>query len=337
MTLDEFILEMTEKIHLQNSGKEIPGTAFAAGMPLYCSVMPEYGDGFCRIFRISEFASILLIDACFREKLCFRIPQGSFYYFSYYFILDASLCHPGGRCEKLQPHTVYTNALFNDEAAETVFRAGKAIRGLIVLVSTGEYRLYLSKRLPEYIDEDIDAILYQLYSIDGIRHLPELTTIYNQLSSFNGYGIVSQLFIESKFNELISLFLQNYQKNRQDKESTPNHRIKMEDLPHISDVKQHLSTHLEGPVNMAYLARMACMSESKLKYCFRQATGLSISGWRQRVRMQIARELLLTTVLPVSEIASRVGYHKAGSFSEAFTRSEGISPSEFRLAGRMSN
>lgn len=295
----------------------------------HCDFLPEYGDGYCRIFNINEFASILLIEVCLLKELCLQISCKNFDVISYYDLLDAHLHHPDGTTELLHAHRLYMHAFNNTKTPETIFHAGRKQRGMILVFSPEEYHKYLSAHMPESLRDDIDSGLDRLYTVNEIN-LPGISAVCNQIRSFSGNGLAAQLYAESKFNELISLALQNCQDNHQSAGDTRSHRIKTEDLPHISAVKQHLATHLEGPINMANLARMACMSQSKLKYCFREATGFSVSDWRQNLRMQTARELLLTTRLPIYEIAARAGYRKAGSFSEAFTRSEGVSPSEKR-------
>jgi AraC-like DNA-binding protein len=48
------------------------------------------------------------------------------------------------------------------------------------------------------------------------------------------------------------------------------------------------------------------------------------------VRFQLAKEYLLDTRLPLTEIAELVGYTEAGNFSHAFRRWSGQPPRDFR-------
>ena len=81
---------------------------------------------------------------------------------------------------------------------------------------------------------------------------------------------------------------------------------------------------------MATLARLAKMSVSKLKYCFKEVTGCSVSEYTSALRMSQAKQLLQTTDLPIGEIAEMTGYKHGRSFTSAFRRAAGVSPREYR-------
>lgn len=52
---------------------------------------------------------------------------------------------------------------------------------------------------------------------------------------------------------------------------------------------------------------------------------------KDRVRRELADRLLLTTELPISVIAERVGFWEPADFSRAYVRWTGVTPSEFRI------
>ncbi|MEO1152233.1 MAG: helix-turn-helix domain-containing protein, partial [Pseudomonadota bacterium] len=48
------------------------------------------------------------------------------------------------------------------------------------------------------------------------------------------------------------------------------------------------------------------------------------------MRMERARDLLMRSRLPIEEVAARVGYSDRATFSKAFQRRVGLSPSMYR-------
>lgn len=60
------------------------------------------------------------------------------------------------------------------------------------------------------------------------------------------------------------------------------------------------------------------------------ASGISYSELVDEVRYEIARSLLASTMLDVAEIGATLGYRDPSSFSRAFMRWSGTSPSSFR-------
>ncbi|AOB33442.1 cupin [Bordetella sp. H567] len=80
------------------------------------------------------------------------------------------------------------------------------------------------------------------------------------------------------------------------------------------------------------LALIAGMSRSAFACSFRRAFGQSPMSLVKVVRLRRAGELLITTVLPVGEVAKRVGFSSRSNFSVAFSELHGMDPSRFRRA-----
>jgi AraC-like DNA-binding protein len=78
------------------------------------------------------------------------------------------------------------------------------------------------------------------------------------------------------------------------------------------------------------LAMVAGMSRSAFAAAFRRAFGQSPMNLVKLVRLRRASELLVTTILPVPEIAKRVGFSSRSHFSVAFSELHGMDPSRFR-------
>ncbi|HEX7030945.1 MAG TPA: AraC family transcriptional regulator [Gammaproteobacteria bacterium] len=78
------------------------------------------------------------------------------------------------------------------------------------------------------------------------------------------------------------------------------------------------------------LATIAGMSRSAFAAAFRRAFGQSPMSLVKLVRLRRASELLITTALPVADIAKRVGFSSRSNFSLAFNRLHGMDPSRFR-------
>ncbi len=67
-----------------------------------------------------------------------------------------------------------------------------------------------------------------------------------------------------------------------------------------------------------------------LNIIFKKETGQTLYDYLTNIRMEQAKHLLETTVDPITDIASRVGYPSGNSFTRAFTRREKRSPLDFR-------
>jgi AraC-like DNA-binding protein len=83
---------------------------------------------------------------------------------------------------------------------------------------------------------------------------------------------------------------------------------------------------------VAELASEVAVSRSLLDERFRQVLGRSPIRYLTEWRMHLAEELLATTEISVATLARRVGYDSEESFSRAFKRASGLSPSHWRAA-----
>jgi Helix-turn-helix domain/Cupin domain len=70
-----------------------------------------------------------------------------------------------------------------------------------------------------------------------------------------------------------------------------------------------------------------------LRHRFRKQFGISPQGMLVRLRMSRAKELLLTSDLPVKEIAQELGYLRQHDFTRAFHKNIGMCPSRWRTRG----
>ena len=98
----------------------------------------------------------------------------------------------------------------------------------------------------------------------------------------------------------------------------------------IRHVQAYLRNNLDTTFSVPELAAMAGLSTSHFSALFRAAAETSVKDYLKRLRSARARELLLTTELPVSQIAAAVGYDDALYFSRQFRAVNGVSPSDFR-------
>ncbi|GAA1403232.1 helix-turn-helix domain-containing protein [Catellatospora coxensis] len=88
--------------------------------------------------------------------------------------------------------------------------------------------------------------------------------------------------------------------------------------------------NLEDQLTIDDMARVAMFSKFHFSRMFQRVTGLSPGRFLSALRLQQAKQLLVTTSFNVSDISLRVGYTSVGTFSTRFTRSVGLSPTIYR-------
>ena len=100
--------------------------------------------------------------------------------------------------------------------------------------------------------------------------------------------------------------------------------------PLLSQMEEHIRLHLDAPLRVADLAELFGYNPDYLSRLFRRAHGVSLKEYIDRARLKRASDLLLTTGLPLSEIAARCGFEDYKYFLRFFSRRQGISPTALR-------
>lgn len=84
---------------------------------------------------------------------------------------------------------------------------------------------------------------------------------------------------------------------------------------------------------LSRLAAASGCSVSTLQREFRNCCDTTAVGYRQQVRMRLARQLLRNSELSIKEIAERTGYFDQAHFSREFKKMHGLSPQKWRSSG----
>lgn len=80
---------------------------------------------------------------------------------------------------------------------------------------------------------------------------------------------------------------------------------------------------------VAELARVAALSRSSFFERFRRAVGTAPMDYLLTWRMALAQDLLRRRQGGIAEVAGRVGYGSASTFSVAFARHVGVPPGRY--------
>lgn len=104
----------------------------------------------------------------------------------------------------------------------------------------------------------------------------------------------------------------------------------MDRYSEIDEVIQYIHKHLDEPLSLAHIAQQAAYSPYHFTRIFKEKTGLSPHYYVSSLRLQKAKELLLTTNLPVRDIGFEIGQQSLGTFTTRFTERVGMTPGQFR-------
>ena len=100
--------------------------------------------------------------------------------------------------------------------------------------------------------------------------------------------------------------------------------------PIVETATEYIKANLAEEVFIPEIAAKVNTSVSYLSYLFKSVTGISITEYRNEMRLTAAKQMLISTGKSIKDISSACGFNSPSYFAEVFTRSERVSPSEFR-------
>ncbi|NNE90292.1 MAG: helix-turn-helix domain-containing protein [Verrucomicrobiales bacterium] len=111
-------------------------------------------------------------------------------------------------------------------------------------------------------------------------------------------------------------------------------RLLIEDANSEPDVvvraKRFVNANLEEKIRLEEVAQHVGVSSFYFCKVFKQATGMTLTEYVNRRRVEWAKRLLLNPQARVTEVAFDVGYQSLSQFNRSFLKYVGISPTRFR-------
>lgn len=105
------------------------------------------------------------------------------------------------------------------------------------------------------------------------------------------------------------------------------------DMTMVFRVQRHVAQHFKEDLTLLQMADASHVSHYHLSRCFHAITGTGFQEYLTLCRLNEAKRLLLSSDLPVTQVAEECGYGDVNNFIRAFRTREGITPLKFRKIG----
>lgn len=99
-------------------------------------------------------------------------------------------------------------------------------------------------------------------------------------------------------------------------------------------VKRYIDLHFKESLSLEQLANKAHMNKYHLAHTFKEEYGVSPINYMITRRIVESKYLLAETDLSLTKIAQLLGFSSPSYFSQAFRRTQGVSPIDYRKSTR---
>ena len=98
----------------------------------------------------------------------------------------------------------------------------------------------------------------------------------------------------------------------------------------ISKAKKYITDRIDEKISLAEIAREVNVSSFYFCKLFKQSTGMTLTEFTNRHRIELAKNELKQSTKPITEIAYEVGFQSLSQFNRSFCKFAGESPREYR-------
>jgi AraC family transcriptional activator of pyochelin receptor len=170
--------------------------------------------------------------------------------------------------------------------------------------------------------------------LDGRWHMPhELRALRQSLIAITNDDEASQLLLSARSIELLCAFFAAFS-NNQLVQANGSTTLREEEIALVVAAHKIVSENWHERLTVCGIARRCGMSRSKLTRGYREIYCTTIGEAVIERRLDGARRLLAESDLHISTVGYRCGYTNNASFSRAFTRRFGMTPSTMRRRER---
>lgn len=228
-----------------------------------------------------------------------------------------------------QLHTGGSNSItYLPDTAGTMMSKG-GMRRLSIITDSKflyPYLMEINIKIPQQLERVFECrkTAFQWIGTHNNRKMSLVADITTRAYS----GFLHKLHMEIRTLELIEMQLIEYLSGNNTYDQTV--PLSASDIRRIKEARELLVRDMENPPSLAQLAKMAGLGEKKLKTGFKQVFGLPVFEYFRNYRLGIARELLASGGMNVTEVGMYIGYQSLSHFSHEFFKRYGVTPKKFQ-------
>lgn len=156
--------------------------------------------------------------------------------------------------------------------------------------------------------------------------------IFNEIINVKSY---SSLMMKTYLHQIVVLAYRNYFESWEKEYAPKSDTEKSKQI--VYEVINHIDVNLCKITDLSAIAVELGYNYSYISRIFTHETGLSIQEYYNKKRFEKAVDLLKKSELSITQIAEDMQYQSIHSFSKAFRKNFGISPTEYQILYKKNN
>lgn len=299
-----------------------------------CLDIPEEaGTGHIKAIRFSHGVGLMDVDIRLKNEVRFELNQSLVQPLEIIFNRESPLLHEFDGQEKKTEIKHLESAIFscNSKYGNVLtLKANDPVCFFNLEINRKLFEEKIESFLPE-MNEDIEGLFRDVNGINLFFHKGhyslDIAQCIEEINCSEDTGFTKSVFIEGKCYEILAHHLRQYIDD-----ASPDEKrtiLRQSTVVKIEEAANIINENLEQNTSIIALAREVGLNQNTLQNGFQSLFKLSVKEYIQNKRMEMARHLMETTTLNITEITYRIGINSRSYFSKLFKQRYAISPKQY--------
>ncbi|MER3375405.1 MAG: AraC family transcriptional regulator [Allomuricauda sp.] len=205
---------------------------------------------------------------------------------------------------------------------------------LSISVIQVERKPFLRKRLNQ--GENLNKELYHVFLDTDHEKVFAYFGSYNlkmadkmsALKKIKAKGMIRIMQIEGLVYQILSMHMMQHNKEMANKR--PQSSLLKREMKIIRNYAKKIEKNISKDFSLEDIAAETGLTQAKLQEGFKLLYNKTVTEYIRHARLEVARDLINTTEMNISEVVYSIGFTSRSYFSKIFKEKYGISPSEFK-------
>lgn len=303
------------------------------------TVPPQAGSGCITGIDTEGGLGVLLYDCTFKEETRLQFSINDVHPLKFLYLLSGSIEHYFENDEndvhEIEEYQTSIVASQLDNGHILLFRADTHTR----LHSLEIDRKRFSKKMECDLQKMEGAIKSLFEDVKAENHFYfkdhfslELAELFKEMYDFEKIDFLRKLYLEGMAYQILIKQIVLYLDS--EKEEQERSILRTTEVEQVRKAVLYIEANITDTPDIEEIGREVGLNENKLQQGFKILYHNTVNKHIHKMRLEMARHLLLRTEYSISEIADRIGLNSKSYFSRIFRESYNISPSEYRQKNR---
>jgi AraC-like DNA-binding protein len=293
----------------------------------------EVGTGNITAISFSHGVGVLNVDCRLKNEVRFELNQSLVQPLEIIFNRESAFTHEFDGKGKVQEIKHLESVIFSCNGRHgnvLTLPANEPICFFSLEINRKLFEEKIESFLPE-MNEELEALFRDVnginlffykghYSLDIAKCIEEVTNCEHT-------GFTKSVFIEGKCYEILAHHLRQYLDDLTDPEGRK--ILRQATVEKIEKATEIIREELEQMDNILALSRRVGLNQNTLQNGFKHLYGTSVNQYIKNARMELARELMESTGLNITEITYKIGINSRSYFSKLFKQRYSMTPQQY--------